>query len=433
MNIPDRSEIQQAVASRRDWAVDALGGWVRHGSVLGSEASAQAYVADLYGSLGLETKMVPVAIDRIKDLPGFSPVDWSYEGRDNVVGIHDPGEKEGRTLVFNGHVDVVSPEPSELWASPPFEPRIVEGEQNGETWMYGRGAADMKGGSICYLWALAALREMGLEPASRVICQSVIEEECTGNGTLALLAEGYTGDACIIPEPSGETCLHCQVGVMWFQVRVLGKTAHVQGTERGVNAIEKSWTIIRALRELEAEINRPERVPGLYADIDHPINLNVGTIRGGDWASTVPGECVTRFRLGLFPGEKPGDVRRSVETCVAASVASDPWFRDFPPAVEYIGFQAEGCEFDVESDLGKAVRKAHQGRWGQAPVAKVSRATTDIRYFNLYHNIPATCYGPKSENIHSADEKVSIDSMQRVSEVLASFTMDWCGVGKRRP
>ena len=99
---------------------------------------------------------------------------------------------------------------------------------------------------------------------------------------------------------------------------------------------------------------------------------------------------------------------------------------------EYEGDLHERSD-SVESDLGKALRKAHRDRWRKALGANVSRATTDVRYFNLYHNIPATCYGPKSENIHSADEKVSIDSMQRVSEVLASFTMDWCGVGKRRP
>lgn len=431
MITPGKTEIRQAIVSRRDWALNTLGGWVRHPSVLGNEAAAQDYIAEIYESLGLQTRRVPIDINRINNLPGFSPVDWGYDGRDNIVSIHDPGKVERRSLVFNGHVDVVSPEPIRLWTSPPFEPRIVENEQDGETWMYGRGAADMKGGSICYLWALAALRDMGLEPASPVICQSPIEEECTGNGTLALVAEGYIGDACIIPEPFGETCMRGQAGVMWFQVRVLGKPTHVQGTKRGVNAIEKSWVIIQALRNLEAELNRTERVPELYAGIDHPLNLNVGTIHGGDWASTVAGECVTRFRLGLFPGEKLEGFRREIETCVAQAAASDPWLKDFPPAVEYIGFQAEGCEFNMESDLGRTLRDAHHHWRGKAPETLVTRATTDTRYFNLYYNTPATCYGPKSRDIHGIDEKVSIDSMQRVSEVLASFTMEWCGIRKR--
>ena len=432
MHLPDRTNIQQAVASQRDWAVHTLDRWVRLGSVLGCEEPAQEYIAGVYEELGLEARLVPVDADRIRGLPGYSPVDWSYEGRPNAVGIHDPGRNQGRTVVFNGHVDVVSPEPSELWTSPPFEPRIAEAEQDGESWMYGRGAADMKGGSVCSLWALAALRELGLEPASQVICQSAIEEECTGNGTLALLADGYTGDGCIIPEPFGETCLQNQVGTMWFEVRVLGRTTHVQGTQQGVNAIEKSWLVIQALRDLEDALNRPERIPEPYAGIEHPINLNVGIIRGGDRASTVAGECVARFRLGVLPGRPLAEAREEIETSVAAAAEADPWLREFRPEVRYIGFQAEGCSFDVASDLGIALRGAHRAWRGSEPDALAAKATTDIRYFNLYYGTPATCYGPKSEDIHGVDEKVSLDSMARVTEVLVSFIGEWCGVGKRR-
>src|SRR5690606_23553263 len=117
---------------------------------------------------------------------------------------------EGRTLVFNGHIDVVSPEPVKLWSDEPFRP-VMTRDDDGE-WMYGRGAGDMKGGSMCYMWALAALRDLGFGPASQVICQSVIEEECTGNGALAACAAGHLGDACIIPEPFNQTVLARQVG-----------------------------------------------------------------------------------------------------------------------------------------------------------------------------------------------------------------------------
>src|SRR5690606_11181975 len=137
-----------------------------------------------------------------------------YKDRPNVVGLHRPESNAGRSLILQGHVDVVSAEPVKLWKSDPFEPRIEQHGEHGEMWMYGRGAADMKGGSMCFLWALAALQDMGLEPASEVILQSPIEEECTGNGALALCANGYTADACLIPEPFGETMLQRQVGVM---------------------------------------------------------------------------------------------------------------------------------------------------------------------------------------------------------------------------
>lgn len=426
-NLPDFSE---AIAARRDWAVSTLAGMTRHASTLGNEGPAQEYVATVFDKdLGLDTIVQPVLLDKISNLPGFSPVDWSYEGRPNVIGIHDPGSNAGRTLVFNGHIDVVSPEPVKLWTSNPFEPEMFH-DEHGE-WMRGRGAGDMKGGSMCYMWALAALRDMGFEPASKVICQSVIEEECTGNGALAACAAGYTGEACIIPEPFNQTILLRQVGVMWFQVRILGKTTHVLGAGRGVNAIEKSYLVIRALRELEEEINRPENIPAGYKSIDHPINLNVGIINGGDWASTVAGECVTRFRLGLFPGERLEELQRKVEAAVRRAAESDPWLRDFPPTVEYIGFQAEGYEFNPAGDFGRVLATAHRQHMGSDPTQLVATCTTDARFFELYHNTPCTCYGPWAKDIHGADECVNIESMQRTAQVLATFIAEWCKLRKR--
>jgi len=429
--LPPRDVIQQAMASQRNWAVNTLADLVRYPTMLGQEENGQRYLAGVFDSLGYATRIVPIRLERIRNLPGFSPVDWQLEGKENVVAVHDPGGSEGRSIAFNGHIDVVSPEPVKLWSADPFDPQVVEKE--GATWMVGRGAGDMKGGTLSYLWALAALQELGLEPASRVICQSPVEEECTGNGTLAILERGYGADACLIPEPFAETILTHQVGAIWFQVRVLGHTQHVLGAGRGVNAIEKTWPIIQAMRALEEELNQPDRVPEAYRDVEHPLNLNVGLIQGGDWASTVAGECVTRFRLGLFPGEKCAELMRMIEERVKQVAGRDPWLKDNPPQVEYVGFQAEGAGFDVGSDFGRSLQGAHK-TWRHRPAAELkATCTTDVRFFELYYGTPATCYGPLAQDIHAADERVSIDSMQRVAEVLMTLIADWCGVRKRRP
>jgi acetylornithine deacetylase len=424
-----KDKIAQAVAGQKDWAVNHLKNWVACPSVLGQEKSAQEYVAGIYDELGFDAKLLPVNIDKIKKLKGFSPADWSYDNRPNAVGVRKIKNPAGRSLIFNGHVDVVSPEPVKLWTKDPFKATVAN--ENGGTWIYGRGAGDMKGGSVCYLWALKALQDMGLEPASTIILQSPIEEECTGNGALALLADGYTADAALIPEPFGHTVLCHQVGVIWFQVRILGKTTHVLGASQGVNAIEKSWLIIQALRELEKEENRPEHIPDAYKGIDNPLNLNVGTINGGDWASTVAGECVTRFRFGLFPGESLAELKKKIEKRVAEAATADPWLKQFPPQVEYIGFQADGCSFDEKGPFGATLETAHQS-WRGKPLQKLNATcTTDARFFNLYYNIPATCYGPKAENIHGVDERVSLNSMQQVTEVMISLIEGWCGLRKK--
>jgi acetylornithine deacetylase len=417
-------QIKSAVNARRDWAVESLSELVRQPTVLGNEGPGQKVMARLYENLGMEVHVEPLEVERIKDKPGFSPTSWKLDGKENVIGVMRARDPQGRSLIFNGHIDVVSPEPTKLWTSPPYEPRVTE--EDGETWMYGRGAGDMKGGTMCYLWALHALRDLGFAPASDVICQSPVEEECTGNGALAILENGWRADAAIIPEPFNETVLVSQVGVLWFQVRVLGRTTHVLGAGRGVNAIERSWPIIQALRQMEEEVNQPGNIPELYADVEHPINLNVGTINGGDWQSTVAGECVTGFRFGAFPGQKLEPIKQRIEDTVRKAAEADPWLKDNLPTVEWIGFQAEGCVFDVNSDFGQTLVNAHKQWRDREPEQLKCTATTDVRFFNLYYDIPATCYGPVAENIHGVDERVSIDSMQRVTEVMCSVIQDWC-------
>ncbi len=425
-------EIEQSITENRKWAVDHLAKMTSYGSELGKEQPAQEYVAGIFEEIGLETSLQKIDVDKIKSLPGFSPVDWTYDGRTNVIGRYEPTSLENarNSLVFNGHIDVVSPEPVSLWKTPPFEP-VVFNDDDGE-WMRGRGAGDMKAGSVCYMWALKALQDAGYTSSSPIICQSVIEEECTGNGALAACADGYVGDACIIPEPFNQTVLRRQVGVMWFQVRILGKTTHVLGAGTGVNAIEKSWVVIQALRELEVEINRSENIPASYKDVTHPINLNVGIISGGDWASTVAGECVTRFRLGLFPGERLEELRARIEKTVADAAANDPWLKNFPPIVEYVGFQAEGYEFTHGGNFSEQLYASHKECMKSEAKDLIATCTTDARFFELYYNTPATCYGPWAKDIHGVDECVNIESMVNVTKVMAHFIKEWCGIEKRK-
>ena len=125
--------------------------------------------------------------------------------------------------------------------------------------------------------ALKVLEKLGYQPASRVHVESVIEEECSGNGTLSCCKRGYLADACIIPEPFGDTIVTAQPGVMWFDCTVKGKPAHVLSTSSGVNAILAAFHIYQRLQKLEKEWNLPEqRHPSFPQDrFPHPINFNL--------------------------------------------------------------------------------------------------------------------------------------------------------------
>ncbi len=168
----DPANIRDAVAGLRDEATTLLSDMVRCPSLLGDEKSAQDFVRGVFEDMGLQVDEFAIDEATLKQHPGYSPSIVSYDGRHNIVGTHRPrGATRGKSLIFNGHIDVVPVGAEKLWSRPPFEPWI-DGDK-----LYGRGAGDMKAGIVAYIVAMKALKAMGLEPAAEVILQSVVEEE----------------------------------------------------------------------------------------------------------------------------------------------------------------------------------------------------------------------------------------------------------------
>jgi acetylornithine deacetylase len=392
-----------------------LGDLVRARTVFGSEAAGQDVMRRAFAGLGLEPVDVPFDPDALRQSPAASPFSWDVAGKASVVARVPPGGTGGRSLILNGHVDVVSAAPESLWTVEPWEP-----SRDGE-WLTGRGAGDMKAGLAAIVGAIGALRRLGLSPCAPVELQSVVEEECTGNGAAACVIAGSRADAAILTEPTALQIWNAQVGVLWFSLRVAGRPAHAAYATTGENAIEATYPVIAALRELEAELNADPPPP--FDAVEHPINLNVGTIRGGDWPSTVAGECVTECRLALYPGERVDPLRRRVEETVAAAAQGTP----FAVEVRYDGFACEGYEL-AGGPLIDALGDAAARIAGERPRLEASTATTDARTFVLYGDTPAVCFGPRAENIHSMDERVHVPSMVQTAQALALFIRDWCGL-----
>ena len=179
--------IKRAVETRFEEQVEFLRVLTSHASTRGQEQSAQQFMAKALSERQLKTDVWNIEVKDIEHLPGFSPVIGQYDDAINVVGIHRSREKLGRSLILNGHIDVVPTGPLNMWKQPPFEPYCEDG------WMAGRGVGDMKAGLVANLFALDALSSLGYQPAADVYFQSVVEEECTGNGALARLKCQETG------------------------------------------------------------------------------------------------------------------------------------------------------------------------------------------------------------------------------------------------
>ncbi|MGH2369371.1 MAG: M20/M25/M40 family metallo-hydrolase, partial [Chloroflexota bacterium] len=268
-----------------DEEVGFLRDLVRCPSTRGRTNDVQRRIAATLREMGLDVAELGIDREPIAGLPGFSPADWPYEGLIQVVGRLPAAAPGGRSLILNGHVDVVSAEPVDQWRRDPWGGEIAEGR------MYGRGTCDMKGGVAAMIFAVRAVQRAGVGLCGDVLVETVLDEECGGNGTLSLLAQGYRADAAIIPEPSMLGFSTAQVGVLWCRVRVRGRASHAGTAAAAVNAIEKAYVVYRALKDLEQEVNRPEVRHPLYAGLEHPLNYNIGVIQGGDWPSSVPGEC----------------------------------------------------------------------------------------------------------------------------------------------
>jgi acetylornithine deacetylase len=342
-----------------------------------------------------------------------------------VVGIHRPKEQKGRSLTLQGHVDVVPPGPLDMWSNPPFEPLVREG------WMYGRGAGDMKAGVSAAVFALDALRRAGFDPAGTVYLQSVVEEESTGNGALMGHLRGYRSDAALIPEPGREMLTRANVGVLWFEIEVRGHPVHVAYMGRGVNAIDAIYRVIGALRKIETRWNEAARNDPLFGKSEHPLNLNVGRIEGGDWASSVPAWCRIECRMAILPGTSAGRAAREIEEAVGEFARSDSCLANNPPKITWNGFFAEGYRLEPGSEAEAVLGRAHESVVGKPLEVSLATAYLDARVYSLYDGIPALNYGCLAENYHGFDERVDLASLKRTTEVIALFIAEWCGLESR--
>lgn len=417
------AEIIAAVDAGFDAQIAFTRDLVRHPSVRGHEHTAQEMVHAALKDRGYAVERWAIDVDEIRGHPGFSPVAVDYTNAINVVATHRPPETLGRSLIMNGHIDVVPVGPLDMWSRPPFDPHM-EGD-----WLYGRGSGDMKAGLVANIFALDALRSMGWQPAATVYLQSVTEEECTGNGALACLVRGYRADAAIIPEPSDGTLVSANVGVIWFKVSVRGQPVHVREAGAGSNAIEATFRVIQSLRALEAELNAEKVDCPPFADHDHPINLNIGQIAGGDWASSVPAWCEIDCRIAVYPGQDPAEVARRIESAVSGACQDHPFLSNTPAKVEYNGFFARGYILDEGTEAEATLVAAHRrATAGSALERKPTTGYLDGRVFVLYDDCPCLVYGPRSEAIHGYDERVSLTSIREVTRSLALFTARWCGL-----
>lgn len=400
--------------------IGALQELVRIPSVVGQEEQAQNYVEQIYRSLGLEVVILRPNIEKVRGHPSFIDTGMPYEGRQNVIGVLS-GDRKSPSIILNGHIDVVSPEPVEAWSYDPWGVEI-EGEK-----MYGRGTGDMKAGLLANFFALKGVLKAGLKPKGKVMLQSVIDEEAGGTGgTLACLMEGHTADGMICTEPHNLNVTIAHAGVNYFRIKVQGRTSHAGQAHLGVNAIGRMYPIYEALVALDEKRGREVHFPLFEKGSGRSCHINIGTMKAGDWPSTVAGKAEVECRIGFVPGEKMDDIKRLLEETITKVARRDSWLREHPPRVEWFGWHAGPWYQDPRHPFVQTLKKAAGSVLGHE-VDYIGRASGIDSRFSQYFNMAAACTGPKANNIHGIDEYVEIPSVIQVVQVLALTILEWCG------
>lgn len=396
---------------------------VQEASTRGEESGAQAVIIEKCRELGLEMDIWEIGDNGISAHPAFCSDRKDFNGNPNAVGIMR-GTGGGKSMILNGHIDVVPAGDKKDWERDPFSGHIECGK------LYGRGSTDMKGGTTSLLMAIEAIKNSGIRLKGDVIFESVIEEESGGAGTLAAVLRGYKADAAIIPEPTNMKLFPKQQGSMWFRITVKGKGAHGGTRYEGVNAIEKAMLVIERLRRLETARN--ERIDDpFFESIPIPIPINIGKIHAGDWPSSVPDLAVIEGRMGVAPHETQEEAKHEMEEAISDICNDDPWLTENNPHLEWFGASWLPGDLDPEHELIHVLKESFEHVKNQFPLIEASPWATDGGILSKVGGVPVVVFGPGvTETAHQANEYINLEDVFEAAEIIALALLHWCEVSE---
>ncbi len=429
---PSEQRVADAIAARRD-ALVALAGeliafdTVTHtaGAAPRQERALQEHLAARLRRHGAEVELHEPDASALRPHP-MVPGDLEFDGRPQLVARFR-GSGGGRTLLLNGHVDVVDAEPRSDWTQPdPFAAVVRDGM------LYGRGSCDMKGGVASMVIAACTLAELGVPLAGDLIVNTVTEEESTGAGGL-FAARTITADGAIVPEPSALVVWIACRGSLLPRITVHGRAGHAGihqlPPEQGgaVNAIEKMAIVLEAVRRLREHWAERPAHPYLSAGDCVPT-----IVAGGEWLVSYPSSCTLECHIEYLP-ERADEhgygslVEREFTRWIAEETAGDPWLRDHPPEITWGVGGVPPAEVPAGDPIVQTLLAAGRDL-GQPHELGGLDNWHDGATLTVEAGIPAVCFGPGDiHRAHTVDECVPIRDLVACAQRIALAAMRFCG------
>lgn len=395
---------------------------VRTPSPVGEEGAAQTMVARQMRDIGLEVDSFDIDAAALAGVATFNPSPRTYAGRPCVVGRRN-GSGGGRSLVLNAHIDTVPVEAPQAWTFAPYG-GVIDGGR-----LYGRGACDDKAGVVECLLVAHALREAGVELAGDLIVTSVIEDESTGNGSLAAVHRGHSGDGVIIVDGTWpERFIVSHMGHVSFQITLGGVAGHA--TSPGPNPIAAVGPVAAALQAFVARRNAAHTTP--WGPHERPYFINLGMVRGGVWPGSVPADCVIEGQFGFPPPETCAGAKDALREVLDTLARSPEWPLAAPAAIAFVGLETPPQQGDPRNPIAQLLVDTVSRRHGAVLKESVIVGHCDLRHYTQARTgvTSAAClYGPGGgRNVHGADEYFELAHLPLVAGNLACVALQWCGV-----
>lgn len=389
-----------------------------HGIDGGLEKQGQDYMAELFRKMGAEVtldSMKEEDIEKCFSLYQEGNLGHQQTDRYNVYAQFN-GEKPGKTLMFNGHIDVMPADEVEEWTTPPFSPTIRDGK------LYGRGTADMKGGLMAATMAVKLLQDAGIPFSGSVKITSVCDEEGGGNGSMQAIMSGQRADGVVVCEGTSDELILAHMGFVFFRVKFAGKACHSGAKQNGVSAIEKAIKVIQALNEKEHEWLLHYKHPLLPAP-----NLNVGLIHGGTAGSTVAEECTFEVCVHYLPNQMShNQVVKEFQEVVERVAKSDAWLEEHLPEIQITQFGG-GFEMEEHSPFVDSFKRAYSEARGKAVKVVGSPAGCDSRLWRNIAECPTIQFGPGNlAQCHAVDEWLDLEAYLQSILIYAELILDFC-------